>query len=277
MVSGVSRFARIAMLSAGLCALAAGARFLQNASDKAADTADGAFADSAMVLLGGFRGILSEIVWFQADRLEAAGEYSQLSQVAATLTHLEPHTPEVWEFAAWNLAFNISASMPSDEERWRWVSSGIDLLRKDALAINHRNPSISRTLAEIYLMKVAVNLDDSAPYYRQRLRNAFETGGVEALGLEPQICRAVESKYGAQDWGTAEAHALYWADSALEGALAKGRARGELLQQIFQALLFEYKRDSSKKAPLVQVLRTLRTEYPAPYLDDCAKALGVAF
>ena len=63
------------------------------------------------------------------DRLQDEGRYVELAQLATVLTRMEPHTPEVWSHAAWNLAYNVSVMMPTPADRWRWVEAGIRLLR----------------------------------------------------------------------------------------------------------------------------------------------------
>ena len=97
-------------------------------------------ADLVIAGLGGFRGIIAEVVWFRADRLQDEGRYSEMAQLATILTSLEPHTPEVWAYAAWNLAYNISVMMPTAEDRWRWVEAGLKLLRDDGLRLNPASP-----------------------------------------------------------------------------------------------------------------------------------------
>ena len=96
-------------------------------------------AEMIVAGLGGFRGIVSEVVWFRADRLQNEGRYGELAQLATWLTYLEPHTPEVWAYTAWNLAFNVSVTMPTPADRWRWVSAGLRLLRDDGLSFNPAN------------------------------------------------------------------------------------------------------------------------------------------
>ena len=88
-----------------------------------------ALSEGALAAMGGFRAIAAEVIWFRADRLQESGRYVELAQLAETLALLEPHTPEVWSYAAWNLAYNVSVMMPTDEDRWRWVLSAIRLLR----------------------------------------------------------------------------------------------------------------------------------------------------
>lgn len=272
------KIARFVATIASVSLLATAAHILQNDCSKsqtealAQDSFYGGLSNSALVLLGGFRGILSEVVWFQADRLEAEGEYSRLAQVAAAMTNLEPHTPEVWAYAAWNLTFNVSASMPTQEERWRWVQAGLKLLQNDASMLNPGDGAIAKAIAEMYLIKIAANLDDAAEYYRSQLKLMYEKHGASAFGMKDSVCREIERIYGAQDWSSAESIALYYAATALPNA--KGRLRESLMQQIFQSLIFQYQSDPAKKPYLIKALDALRKEFPAPYLDDCAKSLA---
>ena len=102
-----------------------------------------ALAESAFVAFGALRSVLAEVVWFRADRLQAEGRYVELAQLASTLALLEPHTPEVWSFAAWNLAYNVSVMMNEPEDRWRWVEASIRLLRDEGLKATASSPGRS--------------------------------------------------------------------------------------------------------------------------------------
>ena len=94
-----------------------------------------AMTEGALAAFGGIRSIIAEVVWFRADRLQDEGRYVELAQLASTLSYLEPHTPEVWSYAAWNLAYNISIMMPTYEDRWRWVYAAICLVRDKGLVL----------------------------------------------------------------------------------------------------------------------------------------------
>jgi hypothetical protein len=97
-------------------------------------------AQGALAALGGFRSIAAEVIWFRADRLQEEGRYVELAQLASLLTFMEPHTTEVWSYAAWNLAYNISVMMPTPEDRWRWVMAAIRLLRDEGLRYRNYPP-----------------------------------------------------------------------------------------------------------------------------------------
>jgi hypothetical protein len=87
------------------------------------------------VALGGFRGIIADLLWMRAIRLQEEGsKVFELVQLSDWIGKLEPHLATVWVFNAWNLAYNISILFPDPEDRWRWVNAGLRLLRDEGLA-----------------------------------------------------------------------------------------------------------------------------------------------
>jgi hypothetical protein len=219
--------------------------------------------------LGGFRGIAAEVVWFRADRLQDEGRYAELAQLAAWLTFLEPHTPEVWAYTAWNLAYNVSVMMPSHADRWRWVDAGLRLLRDDGLRLNPGDPVLYKELAWMFLQKIGGSLDEAGGYYRAQWKAIVEgyrkTDELERIGLEKNRMAAVDAEYGAQDWTHPHASALYWAARGLETA-RKPHHRAELRQVIFQTLMMETRRDGRFAARALREMRTAYAERPSEML-----------
>ena len=174
-----------------------------------------ALAEGALAALGGLRSVAAEVVWFRADRLQEEGRYVELAQLANVLSLLEPHTPEVWSYAAWNLAYNISVMMPSAEDRWRWVYAAIRLLRDSGLRLNPGSPELCRELAWMFELKVGGDIDSAASVYRARWREIVEDvrtrGAWEELGMDPAAMGALEQATGFDDWTDPQLSALYWA------------------------------------------------------------------
>ena len=133
-----------------------------------------AMTEGALAAFGGLRSIVAEVVWFRADRLQDEGRYVELAQLASTLSYLEPHTPEVWSYAAWNLAYNISIMMPTYEDRWRWVYAAICLVRDKGLVLNPTESELYRELAWLFELKLGTNLDMGSPVYRAKWRETVE-------------------------------------------------------------------------------------------------------
>lgn len=198
-----------------------------------------ALAEGAMAALGGLRSIAAEVIWFRADRLQEEGRYVELAQLASALSFMEPHTPEVWSYASWNLAYNVSIMMTSAEDRWRWVEAALRLLRDEGLRLNPGSPELCREIAWLFQLKIGGRLDSAAPHYRQRWREKVEDvarrGAWEELGMDPARMTALEGRYGEFDWADPMASAIYFADLGL--ATAKGEARAFLREILRQALV----------------------------------------
>src|SRR6185436_15210691 len=74
------------------------------------------------IALGAFRGIFVNFLWIRANDMKEAGKFFDAIQLASTITKLQPRFPRVWVFHAWNMAYNISVTTQTPEERWAWVN-----------------------------------------------------------------------------------------------------------------------------------------------------------
>ena len=170
--------------------------------------------EGALAALGGLRSIAAEVIWFRADRLQEEGRYVELAQLASALTFMEPHTPEVWSYAAWNLAYNVSVMMATPEDRWRWVQAGIRLLRDEGLVLNPRSADLYRELAWLFELKIGASVDSAAPVYRQKWRAIVEDvrrrGAWEELRMDPKEMLRIEQATGFDDWTDPQLSAIYW-------------------------------------------------------------------
>ena len=174
-----------------------------------------AMTEGALAAFGGIRSIIAEVVWFRADRLQDEGRYVELAQLASTLSYLEPHTPEVWSYAAWNLAYNISIMMPTYEDRWRWVYAAICLIRDKGLVINPTESELYRELAWLFELKLGTNLDMGSPVYRAKWRETVEDvarrNAWEELRMDKKVMDEVTRDYGMSDIADPMFSAVYWA------------------------------------------------------------------
>ena len=174
-----------------------------------------AMTEGALAAFGGIRSIIAEVVWFRADRLQDEGRYVELAQLASTLSYLEPHTPEVWSYAAWNLAYNISIMMPTYEDRWRWVYAAICLIRDKGLVINPTESELYRELAWLFELKLGTNLDMGSPVYRAKWRETVEDvarrNAWEELRMDKKVMDEVTRDYGLSDIADPMFSAVYWA------------------------------------------------------------------
>ena len=201
--------------------------FAQFALRSTRTSASPALAEGAFAALGGLRSIAAEVIWFRADRLQDEGRYVELAQLASALTAMEPHTPEVWSYAAWNLAYNISVMMPTHEDRWRWVNAALHLLRDEGLTLNPEDPELCRELAWMFELKLGTNLDAAGETYRAKWREIVSDvaarGAWEELKMEPRLMADVVREAKGDDWGDPCLSAIYWAKLGLRKASAEDR------------------------------------------------------
>ena len=195
-----------------LGAVSAGAQFwLRSARPASAPV----LTEGVLATFGGLRSIAAEVVWFRADRLQEEGRYVELAQLASVLSFMEPHTPEVWSYAAWNLAYNVSVMMATDEDRWRWVASAISLLRDEGLRLNPGSRELCRELAWMFELKIGANIDSAAPLYRRKWKEIVEDvkrrGAWEELGMDAGRMARIEQMTGFDDWTDPQLSAIYWA------------------------------------------------------------------
>ena len=209
-----------------------------------------AVEEGIFAALGGLRSIIAEVVWFRADRLQEEGRYVELAQLAHALALAEPHTPEVWSYASWNLAYNVSVMMRTGEDRWRWVEAAMSLLRDDGLRINPSSAELYRELAWLFELKIGADLDDAAPLYRRKWRETVadveKRGAWEELSMDPMVMNEIEAMYGVSDRGEAMYSAIYWAHLGLKHAKKSVDVR--MLETIVRQAVVIYKRRKDERA-----------------------------
>ena len=219
------------------------------------------------VALGGFRGLIANVLWIRANDLQQDDKFFEAAQLATWITQLEPSFTQVWLFQAWNMAYNISVKFKDFPDRWRWLERGIELLRDDGLRYNPNDTLIYRELAWFFQHKMGANLDDANNYYKQQwaaemvpLFGPRGTNFAELLNpttaeartnaqvlrdkykMDAAFVQKIDEQYGPFDWRLPEAHAIYWGARGLDAAKKNpGKVKaGDLItvrRNIYQSML----------------------------------------
>lgn len=217
------------------------------------------------VALGGFRGLICNALWIRAMELQDDGKYFEMVQLADWITKLQPYFSTIWVVQAWNMAYNISIKFDKPEDRWMWVSRGIELLRDQGLKYNPKETLIYRELSWFYQHKIGSYLDDAQMYYKYKW--ASEMGAIfpnghpdyeklthptnvqenerarntrEKFKLDPVKMKEVDEHYGPFDWRLPETHAVYWAYIGLQ--YSKREELMTLRRSIYQDMQTSFQR-----------------------------------
>jgi hypothetical protein len=118
---------------------------------------DYAFAIQAF---GAFRSLIVNIAFIRAETFKEQGRYYDAMQLAEWICRLQPRFPSVWAFQSWNMAWNISVTTFTPQERWKWVYNGVKLLRDEGIPKNPRAVNLYKQLAWIYNNKMSETTDD---------------------------------------------------------------------------------------------------------------------
>lgn len=179
------------------------------------------------IAMGAFRGLFVNILWIRANKLKEEGRYYEAIDLASTITKLQPRFGAVWAFHAWNMAYNISVTTQTPDERWQWVMAGINLLRKEGVVHNPNDLLVHKELGWIHLHKIAGYTDEFNNYYKWRLAQEW----TEILGPPPPP-RAMDSMEVVVqrwvDWLTPIAEA----PDTLDGVIAREPSAAVLIQRL---------------------------------------------
>ncbi len=132
-------------------------------------------------LLAVGRAPLVDVLWMRATKLKEQGRIFDALQLAKTICKLQPKFAQVWAFMGWNMAYNISVTCSSPEERWRWVRNGYELIRDKGIPLNPNNTQLYKEFAWILFHKVGDFMDEMHQYYKLQ----FALIAENAMGTPP--------------------------------------------------------------------------------------------
>lgn len=142
---------------------------------------------------GGLRAPLVNYLWIRADKLKNEGRFYDAMQLADLICSLQPQFPGVWSFHSWNMAWNISVTTHTAEERWQWVYNGVKLLRDHGIRYNTNSIILYKDLAWIFFSKMGQTMDDMHLAYKQRWAHQMQSLlGAPPFGDTQEVLAAFE-------------------------------------------------------------------------------------
>lgn len=122
----------------------------------------------AIQAFGAFRSLITNIAFIRAENYKNEGRYYDAFELAEWICKLQPYFPVVWEFHGWNMAWNISVTTFTPEERWHWVYNGVKLIRDQGVRRNPRAVNLYKQLAWTLFNKMGGDIDEFHMTYKKK-------------------------------------------------------------------------------------------------------------
>ncbi len=118
--------------------------------------------------IGALRGVIVDYLWLKVNMMKEEGQFYEVMSDAELITQLQPRFAQVWGFHGHNMAYNISVMTNTPEERWDWVTAGIDLVRNQGIRYNPNDVVLHKDLAFWFAHKIDGNSDDAHFHYKKQ-------------------------------------------------------------------------------------------------------------
>jgi hypothetical protein len=134
----------------------------------------------ALVL--GFRKLVADMLWLKVDEFWHYGLASRMLPMMETVVTLDPHFIEAYSLGAWHLAYNITVTVHSAEEKLKYMDQGVGLLEKGI----KNNPRSAKLYSELgftmYFMKYK-DWEKSAYYMGEAIKHEHDVWMERAYAL----------------------------------------------------------------------------------------------
>ena len=130
---------------------------------------------------GGLRIMFVNYLWIRSQEAHNAGRHYDAYQLSELICNLQPYQTGVWAFQAWNMAWNISVTTETPDERWGWVYNGLKLLRDRGIVLNPRSILLFKELSWVFFSKVGGRMDEMHYSYKSRWAGIMQ----KLLGAPP--------------------------------------------------------------------------------------------
>jgi len=130
---------------------------------------------------GPIRPVIINILWYRLQEMQQEGQFYEANTLSTWLTKMLPRYPRVWDFHAWNMAYNISVTTDTPQERWDWVNKGIRMLRQEAIPLNPNAVFLYEKLSFFFFHKIGKFSDDMHHHYKREFLGEWN----EVAGAPP--------------------------------------------------------------------------------------------
>ena len=102
----------------------------------------------------GLQCVADNVLWHKAQNYQKTKNWPELAATIKQLTKLQAYDAKVWDFQAWNLAFNVAADFDDYRQRYRWTIRGFESYL-EGMKYTRREATLQNRLAFSINQKIA--------------------------------------------------------------------------------------------------------------------------
>jgi hypothetical protein len=123
--------------------------------------------ETSLMVLGSFRGLMADVLWVRASRLQESSRYYELKLLCELIQRLQPNFISVYAFQAHNMTYNLAGRALNADDQWYWTQSGLAILER-GLERNKHHYGLWFELGWQYLDRINDNSKPEWVTVRQR-------------------------------------------------------------------------------------------------------------
>ena len=138
------------------------------------------------------------MLWLRVDEFWHLGLASRMLPMMETVVTLDPHFIEAYSLGAWHLAYNVTVTVHSAEEKMAYIDQGIGLLEK-GIKNNPRNGKLYSELGFMIYFNKLKDWEKSAYYMGESIKHEHESWmerayilALERMGEEEKAFAVLE-------------------------------------------------------------------------------------
>ena len=112
----------------------------------------------------GMKGIAAQYMWTKAQEYKREHDWENMENAVNTIKVLQPRFISVWQFQAWNLAYNVSYERDDYQDRYEIIKRGIRFCEEGAKK-NDDDPTLFKECGII--VKDKIGRSDEKKFYRK--------------------------------------------------------------------------------------------------------------
>ena len=146
--------------------------------------------ETVSLAMFGMQGVASDVLWAEAYECQKSKDWVALAAILKQLTKLQRNYVKVWDYQAWNMAYNVAASFDDYRQKYRWTIKGFECYL-EGMKYNEREATLQNRLA--FSISQKIGRSDERKLFRKMFKEDDDFQGSRPLAQR-------DSWLVARDW-----------------------------------------------------------------------------